>query len=140
MASDPSNQDEWTVHALNIHGVFFERRCVEAVAGVSDWQVVSTNYPVEYPPPNGPWRGKESSLDIRARKLLPDSQILDIQIECKKANPEFVNWIFFPKRSSSGTTIRQSPAADRGQREPTCKQAMLRCQSRATAERCVVTT
>ncbi|MEK7763179.1 MAG: hypothetical protein AAB433_16515 [Nitrospirota bacterium] len=24
--------------------------------------------------------------------------MFDIQIECKKANPEFVNWIFFPKR------------------------------------------
>jgi hypothetical protein len=56
---------------------------------------------VEYPPPNGPWRGKESSLDVRARKLLEENQIFDIQIECKKANPEFVNWVFFPKRGDS---------------------------------------
>lgn len=28
---------------------------------------------------------------------------MDIQIECKKANPDFVNWIFFPKRVSSTT-------------------------------------
>lgn len=101
MVRDPVSQEDWTVRALNIHGVFFERRCAELVACVAGWQVVSTNYPVEYPPPNGPWRGKESSLDIRARKLLPESQILDIQIECKKANPDFVNWIFFPKQGSS---------------------------------------
>lgn len=101
MSTDPASQDDWTVYALNIHGVFFERRCAEEVAAVPEWQVVSTNYPVEYPPPNGPWRGKESSLDVRARKLLADNQIFDIQIECKKANPEFVNWVFFPKRGNS---------------------------------------
>jgi hypothetical protein len=101
MATDPASQDDWTVHALNIHGVFFERRCAEEIAAITEWQVVSTNYPVEYPPPNGPWRGKESSLDIRARKQLPSNIILDIQIECKKANPDFVNWIFFPKRGTS---------------------------------------
>ncbi len=98
MSNGPTSQEDWTVHALNIHGVFFERRCAEIVASVPEWCVVSTNYPVEYPPSNGPWRGKESSLDIRARKLLPNDQVLDIQMECKKANPEFVNWIFFPKR------------------------------------------
>jgi hypothetical protein len=98
MSNEPTSQEEWTVHALNIHGVFFERKCAEIVASITNWNVVSTNYPVEYPPPNGPWRGKESSLDIRALKLLPNNQVLDIQIECKKANPEFVNWIFFPKR------------------------------------------
>jgi|JI10StandDraft_1071094.scaffolds.fasta_scaffold229395_3 hypothetical protein len=101
MVSNPTTQDDWTVHALNIHGVFFERRCAEEVAAVAEWQIVSTNYPVEYPPPNGPWRGNESSLDIRARKQLPNDEILDVQIECKKANPEFVNWVFFPKRSNS---------------------------------------
>ena len=58
MSIGPTSQEDWTVHALNIHGVFFERRCAEVVASVPDWKVVSTNYPVEYPPPNGPWRGK----------------------------------------------------------------------------------
>lgn len=101
MATEPESQNDWTVHALNIHGVFFERKCAEEVAAAPEWQVVSTNYPVEYPPPNGPWRGKESSLDIRAQKVFEGSQVFDIQIECKKANPEFVNWIFFPKRGNS---------------------------------------
>lgn len=93
----PSTQDEWTIHALNIHGVFFERRCVDAIVDTPNWKVLSTNYPVEYPPPNGPWRGKESSLDIWARRDDDPNVIIDIFIECKKANPEFVNWVFFPK-------------------------------------------
>ena len=97
MASLPSTQDEWTIHALNIHGVFFERRCVDAIVDTPNWKVLSTNYPVEYPPPNGPWRGKESSLDIWARRDNDANPIVDIFIECKKANPEFVNWIFFPR-------------------------------------------
>ena len=102
MSTAPVTQEDWTAHALNIHGLFFERRCAELVASAIGWQVVSTNYPVEYPPPNGPWRGKESSVDIRARRVFADSQCFDIQIECKKANPEFVNWIFFPKKGTSG--------------------------------------
>lgn len=99
-----STQDEWTIHALNIHGVFFERRCVDEVAGTPNWKVLSTNYPVEYPPPNGPWRGKESSLDIWARLGSDPNAIVDVFIECKKANPDFVNWIFFLKPESQQPT------------------------------------
>ena len=98
MAHSASTQDEWTIHALNIHGVFFERRCVDAVIDTPGWKVLSTNYPVEFPPPNGPWRGKESSLDIWARQeSASDSSDVDVFIECKKANPDFVNWVFFRK-------------------------------------------
>jgi hypothetical protein len=111
MATVPASQDDWTVHALNIHGVFFERRCAEDVANIAEWQVVSTNYPVEFPPPNGPWRGKESSLDIRARKSLSSNQLFDLQIECKKANPEFVNWVFFPKRGNAAAAPFRSMAS-----------------------------
>lgn len=100
MASIASTQDEWTIHALNIHGVFFERRCTTLVADTTGWVVLATNYPVEFPPPNGPWRGKESSLDIWARRGDDPSFVVDALIECKKANPEFVNWVFFPKPDS----------------------------------------
>lgn len=97
MTTVPSTQDEWTIHALNIHGVFFERRCAALVADTASWKVLATNYPVEFPPPNGPWRGKESALDILARRDGDPSSVVDALIECKKANPEFVNWVFFPK-------------------------------------------
>jgi hypothetical protein len=100
MATIASTQDEWAIHALNIHGVFFERRCTTLVADTTGWAVLATNYPVEFPPPNGPWRGKESSLDIWARRVGDPSFVVDALIECKKANPEFVNWVFFPKPDS----------------------------------------
>ena len=96
-------QDDWTIHALNIHGVFFERRCAASVAETAKWKVLATNYPVEYPPPNGPWRGKESNLDIWARNDANESFVIDTLIECKKANPEFVNWVFFPRSDSVPT-------------------------------------
>lgn len=100
----PTTQDEWSIHALNIHGVFFERRCAHLVAEVDDWKVIFTNYPVEFPPPNGPWRGKESSLDLWARRDNDVSAVVDVFIECKKANPEFVNWVFFPKHGAPTPT------------------------------------
>lgn len=97
-------QDQWTIHALNIHGVFFERRCAVVVADTAGWKVLATNYPVEYPSPNGPWHGKESSLDIWARKDSDPTFVIDALIECKKANPEFVNWVFFPKSGATPPT------------------------------------
>ena len=99
----PQSQEDWTVHSLNIHGVFFERRCRLAVSETPDWRVLATNYPVEFPPPNGPWRGKEGSLDIWARREQNDLVVTDVLIECKKANPDFVNWIFFPSDGAIGS-------------------------------------
>jgi hypothetical protein len=104
MPHSPTTQEDWTIHALNIHGVFFERRCANVVAETPGWKVLTTNYPVEYPPPNGPFRGKESSLDIWARRDNDPSAVVDVLIECKKANPDFVNWVFFPKHESSTST------------------------------------
>jgi hypothetical protein len=100
MAQNPATQDEWTLHALNIHGVFFERACVNLINLTPDWRVISTNYPVEFPPPDGPWRGKESSLDVWARRENP-AYVVDTLIECKKANPDFVNWVFFERSAAS---------------------------------------
>ncbi len=96
----PRSEDEWTIHAINIHGVFFERWCQKGISDSTDWRVRSTNYPVEYPPPNGPWRGRESTLDIEA-SLQRDDLLVTLLIECKKNNPEFINWIFFPNRQAA---------------------------------------
>src|SRR4051794_19913157 len=96
--SQPATEDEWIIHSINIHGVFFERWCQKKISATFPWRVKSTNYPVEYPPPNGPLRGKESALDIRAEIQLGDL-LLTLTIECKKNNPDFVKWIFFLKSS-----------------------------------------
>lgn len=94
---NPQTDNEWTIHSINIHGVFFEHWCEDLFRSVPELKVVSTNYPVEFPPPNGPFRGKESALDIRV-ELRDGSKIVTFIVECKKNNPDFVDWVFFPKR------------------------------------------
>jgi hypothetical protein len=49
--SDPQTNDQWTIHSINIHGLFFERWCEEIIRSTNELKVVSTNYPVEFPPP-----------------------------------------------------------------------------------------
>jgi hypothetical protein len=93
---DPKTDHQWTVHSINIHGVFFERWSAEVVRRSSPWVLRSENYPVEWPPPNGPIRGKESSLDLRAELQHEDLRIT-VLVECKKNNPEFIDWVFFQK-------------------------------------------
>lgn len=95
MRPQPTSEEEWIIHSINIHGVFFERWCQRVVADSAGWTVVAANYPVEYPPPSGPIRGRESSLDIRADREYPTAK-LSLIIECKKNNPELANWVFFP--------------------------------------------
>jgi len=96
----PINQDEWTVHAINIHGIFFEKWCEMQIEKSGSWSVKSTQYPVEYPVPSGLLRGKESVLDIRAELKAGDC-LYTLPIECKKNNPEYTNWIFFEKKRKS---------------------------------------
>jgi hypothetical protein len=95
IALQPQTEEEHIIHAINIHGIFFERWCQKTIIESPNWQVKSTNYPVEFPPSNGFVRGKDSRLDIRA-EFRNDELVLTLLIECKKNNPEFINWIFFP--------------------------------------------
>jgi hypothetical protein len=89
----PESDSDWTIHSLNIQGTFFERWCQEEVKK-SRWNVVSTNYPVEFPPHNGPLIGEQSALDVYAQ-LAKQTILLTLLIECKKNNPGFIDWIFF---------------------------------------------
>lgn len=97
MSTKPTTEHEYRVHALNIHGTFFERLCQHIVAHSQGWNVKSANYPVEFPPSNGPFPGQASALDIWAEFKIGDN-ILTLPIECKKHNPELSNWIFFQDR------------------------------------------
>ena len=111
----PSTDQEWIVHSLNIQGEFFERWCRRMVHSTPGWKVAGWDYPVEFPPPNGPFRGKQSRMDIRAFAQIERSRLL-LAIECKKNNPEFVNWVFLPSglgeasRSGGMRIIRNSTA------------------------------
>ncbi len=93
MNTEPITNKEWTIHALNIHGTFFERRCQQVIAQAKGWRIQSTNYPVEFPSTG---HGKASNLDIWAEGYLAQ-HALQLLVECKKNNPEYVDWIFFPK-------------------------------------------
>lgn len=88
--SAPSTDEEYAIQALTIHGVFFERKCQEIVQQMPDWNVREANYPVEH-------KGVASNLDIWAERKYNVGSNLLLPIECKKNNPEFVDWIFFPR-------------------------------------------
>ena len=100
----PVTEEDWIIHAVNIQGVFFERMCRKIIEDTPRWHVTATNLPVEAPPPSPNTRGKESNLDIRAEIRLDGrdgyQNILTLLVECKKNNPDFVKWLFFPKHKS----------------------------------------
>jgi len=92
--------DEYTIHALNIHSTFFERKCQHVVNQSKDWKVIETNYPVT----SG---NQNSNLDIWAERGKGRAQLIELPIECKKNNPDFIDWIFFlqPTHRPSSSTI-----------------------------------
>jgi hypothetical protein len=95
---DPQSEHDWTIHALNIHGAFFERWCEDIVAKAEGWKVKGFRNPVAF-------RERESELDIRAEHRIDNSDILTLAIECKKNNPEFVNWLFLRQTQENLPTI-----------------------------------
>jgi hypothetical protein len=100
----PVSDHEWTVHSLNIHGIFFERWCKHVIENSPQWYVRATQYPVAFSPQAGPLHkvgGHESALDIRAELSYRDDRLLNLLIECKKNNPEFIEWMFFPTSKPS---------------------------------------
>jgi hypothetical protein len=111
----PVSEEDWIIHAVNIHGIFFERSCRKIIDDTDPWRVFSSNVPVEFPPPTDHSRGKESNLDIWAATRLASGydggvRILSLLVECKKNNPEFVKWVFFPKHA--GRRARRPPEAE----------------------------
>ena len=93
----PQSEHDWTIHSLNIHGIFFERWCQQVLDNQRDWKVTTTTYPVQV-------AGHQSNLDIRA-DLQVDERRLILLIECKKNNPEFVDWMFFLKPGGQGSGV-----------------------------------
>jgi hypothetical protein len=85
------------VQAINIHGAFLESWCRNVEGRVQGWSLAYYNYPVEWPEFNGYVRGQESSLDLRADSQQDLSRV-SLLIECKRANPELTDWVFFRKR------------------------------------------
>jgi hypothetical protein len=92
----PQSDEEWIIHSLNIHGLFFERWCQSVIVRTGGFDLVASNKPVEFPPAGHAATTKESSLDIQAIHTYGNDARLTLTLECKKNNPSFVNWIFFP--------------------------------------------
>lgn len=96
----PVSDTDWTTHALNIHGTFFQRWCERVVDTAKPWVAKAVEYPVAYPPLQHVLKSNESALDIMAEVQFSDF-VLTLLIECKKDNPDLSHWIFFPASSSS---------------------------------------
>ncbi|MCB2146530.1 MAG: hypothetical protein KQI81_08655 [Deltaproteobacteria bacterium] len=93
----PVTDEEWTIHSLNIHGTFFQYQIAKTVATYkkSKLSLCHTEYPIEF---SNDIKQFETRIDVLGyfKKTRNDSAIYLI-IECKKCNPEFVNWVFFPR-------------------------------------------
>lgn len=103
----PTTEEEWWTHVLNIHGTPFEQLCEYHLRQSPDWTFRSSRYPVEFPPSYTPQvlQTKTSELDLwgicRSSGLTTE-----LLVECKKNNPEFIDWIFFPARHPTLPSLR----------------------------------
>src|SRR5258708_16329503 len=113
----PRTEEEWRTHVLNIHGTPFEQICEYHLRYASDWTFKSSRYPVEFPPSYSPQvsQTKNSELDLWGSCFAPGLKI-ELLMECKKNNPQYTDWVFFPTTNPaptfpslySGSQIRSS--------------------------------
>src|SRR2546425_759746 len=89
----PETDEEWWTHALNIEGLFLERWVEDRVRRSENWGVVATNLPVAFESELG---HQMSELDVLAERGGTTVR-LTLPIECKKNNPDFIEWVFFAK-------------------------------------------
>ncbi len=79
-------KDKFIIKALEAHGSFFHRKCIEKIASVENVQVIEKEYPITY-------MQRDTKIDIVA---LHDSNVVThFIVECKKTNNDFKTWIFF---------------------------------------------
>jgi len=107
----PTTDDEWTIHSINIHGYFFEKFCENVIANKPIWKVLQTNLPVAHNQTASNSRPRESKLDILAEYWVDTSKI-KLLVECKKNNPEFVDWIFFPNKKREQSIVYAEEARE----------------------------
>jgi hypothetical protein len=111
--NNPSSDHDWTIHSLNIQGTFFEQWCEHIIDEHPRWRVRDKQYPVAFSPTVGPLQnavGHESTLDLRAELGFHDGRSLTLLVECKKSNPDFVEWVFFSKPGAPPNSLFIAPA------------------------------
>jgi len=100
----PTTEEEWRTHVLNIHGTPFEQICEHHLRHAPDWTFRSSRYPVEFPPSYSPQvsQTKNSELDLWGN-CFSSSLKIELLVECKKNNPEYTDWVFFPTTNPAPT-------------------------------------
>ena len=103
----PTNDEEWMTHVLNIHGTMFERLCQHSIQQSPNWALKCSRYPVEFPPSYTPQvsQTKNSELDLWGICQCPGIKI-ELLVECKKNNSDYIDWVFFPTTPSMFPMIR----------------------------------
>src|SRR6266571_1049968 len=103
----PTTEEEWRTHVLNIHGTPFEQICEHHLRQAPDWAFRSSRYPVEFPPSYTPQASltKNSELDLWGI-CRPSGLTIELLVECKKNNPEYTDWVFFPARHPTLPSLR----------------------------------
>jgi hypothetical protein len=95
-SDSPETDDEWTIHSLNIHGVLLQFKIAEIIATYNRrLSLLHTEYPVEI---SSEGKFSESRIDVLGVLFHRyNAANIYLIIECKKCNPEFVDWVFFPR-------------------------------------------
>ncbi len=104
---NPATEQEWMTQVLNIHGTPFEHLCEHYLRQAPDWAFRSSRYPVEFPPSYTPQASltKNGELDLWGSCLPPGLKI-ELLVECKKNNPDYTDWVFFPARYPHPPSLR----------------------------------
>ena len=89
----PQTEEESRVRALNLQGLFLERWVEDTVRRTDHWGVVAPNVPVDF---DGPYGRQDGEIDVLAERGGKQLRVT-VPIECKKHNPNFIEWVFFEK-------------------------------------------
>ncbi len=81
---------ELLLNALNEQGYLFQEACEHALKNnekVTGWEVKASEYPVSI-------QGQDTKVDIVLRSKIQNSPELYALVECKRADPSYVYWLF----------------------------------------------
>lgn len=81
---------ELLFNALNEQGYLFQEACEHALRnneGATGWEVRASEYPVSL-------EGQDTRVDIVVRSKTPSSPELYALVECKRADPTYIYWLF----------------------------------------------
>src|SRR3989344_1663952 len=81
-------KNDFIIDALNIHGSFFHKKCIEAISNTENLSVIEKEFPVELD-------NEKTKIDIIAKNYFSNLESYFI-IECKKADNNFKTWVFLP--------------------------------------------